>query len=52
MTHFEYYRKTLEEIQKEKPDMEEIATFFLGAIASHTVAILDILEEMKNGNKL
>ena len=42
MTHFEYYRQTLEEIQKEKPDMEKIA--------SHTVAILDILEDMKNGN--
>ena len=46
MTHLEDFRKTLEEIHKEQPDIERLNTWFLGAIAANSAAILDILEVM------
>lgn len=52
MTHLEDFRKNLEEIHKEEPDLERLNTWFLGAVAANSAAILDILEEMNNGNKL
>lgn len=52
MTHLEDFRKTLEEIHKEEPDLDRLNTWFLGAVAANSAAILDILEEMNNGNKL
>ena len=52
MTHLEDFRKTLEEIHKEEPDLDQLNAWFLGAIAANTASILDILEDMKNGDKL
>lgn len=51
MTHLEDFRKTLEEIHKESPDLTQIMTWFLGSIAANTAAMLDILEEMNNGKE-
>lgn len=51
MTHLEDFRKTLEEIHKEKPDIERLNTWFLGAVAANSAAILDILEVMADGKE-
>lgn len=52
MTYLEKFTERLMKIQEENPDTEEIKTWFLGAIAANTSAILDALEDMTNGNKL
>lgn len=52
MTHLEEFMKILEGIHEERPDTEQIKTWFLGTIAANTSAILDILEDMTNGDKL
>ena len=51
MTHLEDFRKTLEEIHKEGPEIERLNTWFLGAIAANSAAILDILEVMADGKE-
>lgn len=52
MTHLEDFRKTLEEIHKEEqPDLERLNTWFLGAIAANSAAILDILEVIADGKE-
>jgi hypothetical protein len=52
MSNMDEFRKVLEEIHKENPDTERLNTWFMGTIAATTTAILDILEEMNNGDKL